>query len=304
MHDILIVGGGPAGLTAALYARRAGKSVLILEKEGFGGQIARSPRVENYPGVKSVSGARLAEDMLMQALDQGADTDIGAVCALRREEECWVAVTEEGEEYSARAVIVAAGAEHRRLGLLGEDELSGSGISYCAVCDGAFYAGRDVAVAGGGDSALQEALLLSDICRSVTLIHRRREFRGERRLQERLFARENVRCVTPAQVTALHERDGALCALTLRDTESGEVQRLETDALFVALGLEPANAAFAPWLPMDEAGYAALGEDCAASAPGLFAAGDCRAKSVRQLTTAVGDGAAAALAACRWLDGQ
>ena len=304
MVDILIVGGGPAGLTAAIYARRSGKSALVLEKAGFGGQIAYSPRVENYPGVGAVAGAALAEDMLTQALDQGADTDIGTVTALRPTADGWEAETEEGERYQARAVILAVGAEHRLLGLPGEEELVGNGVSYCAVCDGDFYAGRRVAVVGGGDSALQEALLLSDICEHVTVIHRRNTFRGEQSHQDRLFGRPNVEVLTPYVVSELLSRDGELCGLRLRSAGTGEERELTVDAVFVAMGRIPATKELGGLLPLDAAGYAAVDENCACPAPGLFVAGDCRAKNVRQLTTAVGDGATAALAACRWLESR
>ena len=302
MYDIIIVGGGPAGLTAAIYARRNGRSVLVLEKEGFGGQIAYSPRVDNYPGVPYVSGAELAEQMLSQVLTLDADTDIGTVCAIREEDGKKVVLTEEGERYETRCVIIAAGARHRQLGLPGETELVGRGVSYCAVCDGGFYAGGTVAVAGGGDSALQEALLLSDICRTVYVIHRRETFRGDTEKQARLFARENVRVLTPMNITALHQTDGALTSLTLTDAVTGREQELAVDALFVSVGQVPALECFAGVLLLTENGYAALGEDCAAPVPGIFAAGDCRDKSVRQLTTAVADGACAAMAACRFLE--
>ena len=302
MFDIIIIGGGPAGLTAALYARRNGKTVLLLEKEGFGGQIAASPRVENYPGVAAVSGAELAERMLEQVLAAGAETDIGTVTAIRDGGTGKTVVTEAGDEYAARSVILAAGARHRHLGLPGEEALTGRGVSYCAVCDGGFYRGRDVAVAGGGDTALQEALLLAELCRTVYLIHRRDTFRGDREKQDRLFSRPNVRRVTPAAVEALEAGPDGLRAVSVRDLASGELRAIPVDALFVAVGLLPENAAFADLVPLDAAGYAALGEDCAAPVPGVFAAGDCRAKTVRQLTTAVADGACAALGACRYLD--
>ena len=302
MYDIIIVGGGPAGLTAAIYARRNGKSVLLLEKEGFGGQIAYAPRVENYPGVGSVAGAELAERMLNQALELDVDTDVGTVCAIREEDGHKVVSTEEGDSYTCRAVIIAAGARHRHMGLPGEEELTGQGVSYCAVCDGGFYAGGTVAVYGGGDSALQEAMLLSDICKTVYVIHRRDTFRGDVAKQMRLFSRENVQVLTPMSITALHQKDGTLAALTLRNTATGEERDLEADALFVSIGQVPELESFAGVLPLTDAGYAAVGENCTAPAPGVFAAGDCRDKAVRQLTTAVGDGACAALAACRWLD--
>ncbi len=302
MHDVIIVGGGPAGLTAAIYARRNGRSVLLLEKEGFGGQIAYSPRVDNYPGVPYVSGAELADQMLSQVLALDTDTDIGTVCAVREEDGKKVVLTQEGDRYEGRCVIIAAGARHRQLGLSGEEDLVGRGVSYCAVCDGGFYAGADVAVAGGGDSALQEALLLSDICRTVYVIHRRKEFRGDVEKQKRLFARENVRVLTPMNVTALHEAEGVLAGLTLTDVLTGEQRELKIEALFVSVGQVPELDGFADVLPLTQQGYAALGEDCAAPIPGIFAAGDCREKSVRQLTTAVADGACAALSACRYLD--
>lgn len=302
MHDILIVGGGPAGLTAALYAARSGKSVLLLEKAGFGGQIAWSPRVENYPGAGSLSGAELAERMVEQALSQGVDTDIGTVTALRRRGRNWEAETEDGERYEAKSVILAVGAEHRQLQLPGENELVGCGVSYCAVCDGGFYAGADVAVAGGGDSALQEALLLSDICRRVYLIHRRKSFRGEAKLLEKLAGRKNVEILTPCRITALRQADGILTGIAVEDTESGAVREIALAAVFAAYGQDPATRDFADVLSLSDAGYARAGEDCRSGKKGLFVAGDCRKKEVRQLTTAVCDGAVAALAACRYVD--
>ena len=302
MYDILIVGGGPAGLTAALYARRSGKRCLLLEKAGFGGQIAWSPHVENYPGAGSLSGAELAEKMVDQALAQGTDTDIGTVTALRRVKGGWQAETEDGERYEAKAVILAVGAEHRQLKLEGENELVGCGVSYCAVCDGGFYASQDVAVAGGGDSALQEALLLSDICRKVYLIHRRKSFRGEAKLLDKLRERKNVEILTPCRIASLHAEGGVLTAITVEDMENGLTQELALSAVFAAYGQDPATKDFADVLPLNEAGYVKAGEDCRTGKSGLFVAGDCRKKEVRQLTTAVCDGAVAALAACRYID--
>ncbi|MBQ2896520.1 MAG: FAD-dependent oxidoreductase [Oscillospiraceae bacterium] len=304
MYDILIIGGGPAGLTAALYAGRSGKRALLLEKAGFGGQIAWSPRVENYPGALSLPGAELAERMVEQALAVGTDTDIGTVTALRRAGTGWLAETEEGERYEARAVILAVGAEHRQLQLAGETELVGSGVSYCAVCDGSFYAGQDVAVAGGGDTALQEALLLSDICRRVYLIHRRRSFRGEAKLLDKLAQRENVEILTPCRITALRQEGGVLTGIAVEDTENGLTQEIPLAAVFAAYGQDPATRDFADVLELNDAGYVKAGEDCRTDRRGLFVAGDCRRKEVRQLTTAVADGACAALAACRYLDGE
>ncbi len=302
MYDIVIIGGGPAGMTAAIYARRNGRSVLLLEKEGFGGQIAYAPRVENYPGVAPVSGAELAERMMEQVLALDTETDIGTAVSVLIEDDRRVVLTEEGERYETRAVIIAAGARHRQLGLPNETALVGRGVSYCAVCDGSFYAGGTVAVVGGGDSALQEALLLSDICAQVYLIHRRETFRGDVTKQLRLFARDNVTVLTPKRVTELIAPEGDLTAVRLRDAVTGEETTLDVDALFVSVGQVPELDSFSDVLPLTAAGYAALGEGGESPAEGIFAAGDCRDKSVRQLATAVSDGACAAISACRYLE--
>ena len=228
MYDIIIAGGGPAGMTAAIYARRSGKSVLLLEREGYGGQIAYAPRVENYPGVASVGGAELAERMLEQMLALDTETDVGEVLSVERAGENFTVRTEDGV-YESRAVILATGAKHRHLGLPDEEELLGHGVSYCAVCDGGFYKNGVTAVVGGGDSALQEALLLSDICRTVYLIHRRNAFRGDAEKQARLFARKNVTVLTPMEIAGFLTEDGSLRALRLKNTATGEETELGVD---------------------------------------------------------------------------
>ena len=301
-YDIVIVGGGPAGLTAAIYARRADKSVLILEKSGFGGQIAWSPRVENFPGFASISGAELSDRMLSQALELGAEADLSEVTGLEPHDGGFIVHTSDGD-YTAGAVILATGARHRKLGVAREDELAGSGVCYCATCDGAFYAGRDVAVAGGGDAALQDALLLSNSCNLVYIIHRRDTFRAEAANIDALAARGNIRRVMNARVVGLLG-EGELSGVAVEDAASGERREIAVDGLFVAVGHESDNAPFAALAELDGAGWFASGEDCRTATPGLFVAGDCRAKAVRQLTTAAGDGAAAAVAACRWLDSR
>ena len=301
MHDIIIIGGGPAGLTAAVYARRAGKSVLVLEKSAFGGQITWAPRVENFPGFMSITGAELGDKLLEQAMAQGAEVELEEAIGIRRDAEGFAVRCDSGAEFRARSIILATGARPRRLGLAREAELLGSGVSYCAVCDGAFYRGRAVAVVGGGSSALQDALLLSETCERVYLIHRRAELRGERKLAETLHKRENVEFVLESTVTELLGDD------TLRGVaveQRGERRELAVDGLFIAIGSEPENDLFEPLLCLDEAGCADAGEDCATQTPGVFVAGDCRRKPVRQLTTAVADGAVAALAAVRFLDGE
>ena len=299
MYDILIIGGGPAGLTAATYACRAGKSVLVLEKAAFGGQITWSPRVENFPGFVSISGNELGDKLLEQAMEQGAEVELEEVVSLEREGECWTARCDSGAAFAGRAVILAAGARPRMLGLPREEELVGSGVGYCAVCDGAFYKGKAVAVNGGGNSALQDALLLSESCSKVYLIHRRDSFRGEQKLVDALRQRENVEFVLSASVTRLlgeEELSGVVVE------QNGQLREIPVEGLFVAIGHQPDLEAFAPWLQRDKSGYADAAEDCLTATEGLFVAGDCRKKSVRQLTTAAADGAVAALAACHWLD--
>ena len=299
MYDILIIGGGPAGLTAATYARRAGKSALILEKNAFGGQITWSPRVENFPGFAAISGVELGDRLLEQAMAQGAEVELEEVSLLAHNGAGFTAHCESGARFEGRTVVLATGARPRMLGVAREEELVGSGVCYCAVCDGAFYAGKPVAVCGGGNSALQDALLLSESCSEVFLVHRRDSFRGEQKLVEALEAKANVRFLMNAAVLELLGED-ALTGLVVE--QNGARQTLAVEGLFVAVGHQPDNAAFASLLTLDGAGYAASGEDCLTATPGLFVAGDCRKKSVRQLTTAAADGAVAALAAVDFLN--
>ncbi|MDO4989169.1 MAG: FAD-dependent oxidoreductase [Eubacteriales bacterium] len=300
LYDILIVGGGPAGLTAATYARRAGKSVLVIEKNAFGGQITWSPKVENFPGFVSVSGSELGDRLLEQAMEQGAEVELDEVTSVSvRPDGIKTVACDSGAVFEGRALIAAVGAKPRMLGLEREEELVGSGVCFCAVCDGAFYAGKDVAVNGGGNSALQDALLLSEKCRRVYLIHRRDSFRGERKLVEALEKRENVEFVLRASITELLG-EGELTGVAVE--QDGRRRELSVAGLFVAIGHAPDNGIFSGLMELDRAGYAAAGEDCLTATPGVFVAGDCRAKGVRQLTTAAADGAVAALAACRYLD--
>jgi len=302
MYDIVVVGGGPAGMTAALYAVRNGKSALVLEKGGFGGQIAYSPRVENYPGTLSMSGNEFADRMLEQILAQGAEVEIETVTAVRDEGGSKRVLTESGAEYEAKALIIATGVKHRMLGLEGENALVGNGISFCALCDGEYYRGQTVAVAGGGNSALQEATLLADVCKELVMVQDLDFFTGEEKLVKALAARPNVRMLTGMAIERLLTEGGSLKGLKLLKKASGESITLFCDGLFVAIGLIPENEAFSGIVSLDGAGYIASGEDCLTGNGGVFAAGDCRAKQVRQLTTAAADGAISALAACRYID--
>lgn len=295
--DIITVGGGPAGLTAAIYARRAGKSVLVLEKASVGGQIATSPRVDNFPGIPGISGVELSERLYTQAEDLGARVELEEVLEIR--DGAPKTVVTDYSTYTCAALILATGMKHRSLGLAGEDTLSG--VSFCAVCDGAFYAGKDTAVCGGGNTALQDALFLSDLCRHVTLIHRRDAFRGDPILAEALQKRENVSLVLNTVVEALRG-ETALTGLLLRNTVTGEATELPVSGLFQAVGQRPEAALAQALDAADSDGFIPAGEDCRTPVPGVFAAGDCRAKEIRQLTTACADGAVAALAACRYCD--
>ena len=298
IYDIITVGGGPAGLCAAVYAGRAGKSVLVLEREAFGGQIVYSPLVENYPGVAAVSGPDFADELISQAKKFGAELKRGTVTSVEREGELIAVRTKRGD-FLSRAVIIAAGSRHRELGVDREREFVGSGVSYCAVCDGAFFKGKVTAVVGGGNTAFQDALYLSAGCGKVYLIHRRTSFRADASLVERAKETENIELITPATVEKLN--GGArLESVTVRFGD-GSSAGLECAGLFVAVGQEPQNAPFADILPLDSAGYVDIGEGLCAG-DGIFVAGDCRRKALRQLTTAVGDGAQAAVAACEYID--
>ncbi|MGI6264652.1 MAG: NAD(P)/FAD-dependent oxidoreductase [Acutalibacteraceae bacterium] len=300
MIDILVVGGGPAGMTAALYALRNGKSALVIEKAGFGGQITHSPKVENYPGTLSMSGNEFADRALEQILAQGAEIEIETVCAVEDHGSYKAVLTEEGGRYEAKTVILATGVKHRMLGLEGEEELVGEGISYCAVCDGDFYTGKTVCVAGGGNSALQEAILLADKCAGVIMLQDLPQFTGEPRLQEVLFARPNVTAHTGVKITRLCSENGALRGVEITGADGTKV--IDCDGLFVAIGLIPQNEPFADLAALNAYGYFDSDEQCLTKTPGIFVAGDCRSKGVRQMTTAVADGATAALAACRYVN--
>ncbi len=301
MYDIIIIGAGPAGLTAAIYARRANKSVLLLEKGAFGGQITFSPKVENYPGFASLSGSELADHFVEQALGLGADVEIETVTGIEDKGTHKVVLTEDGAAYEGKAVIIAAGARHRHLGLPNEDTHIGEGISFCAVCDGAFYKDKTVALVGGGNSALQEAILLSETCQKVVVVQNLDTLTGEQALQEIVAKRENVEVLLGTVVEALPATT-PLTSITLRRVADGHVYDLAVDGVFVAIGLQPENDAFASVAALDERGYVDAGEDCLTRTPGVFVAGDCRRKEVRQVATATGDGAVAALAACRYID--
>ena len=299
MYDIIIIGGGPAGLTAALYAKRANKSVLVIEKETFGGQITFSPKVENIPGFLELSGNEFAEKLVDQVLNQGADFESAEVLSVEDSGDYKNVVTDFGE-FQGKSVIIATGAKHRRLGLENEDKFIGEGISFCAVCDGAFYMDKTVAVVGGGNSALQEALLLSDLASKVYVVQNLDFFTGEAKLQEQLRAKDNVEIMLGHLLDG-YLGDDELNGITVKSVSSGEQTNISVDGVFLAIGLIPQNEPFQKNVSLDERGYVQADESCVCK-NGIFVAGDCRAKKIRQVSTAAADGAIAALAACDYID--
>jgi len=300
MYDIVIVGAGPAGLTAALYARRAEKSVLVIEKSTFGGQITHSPRVENYPGFKVLSGNELGDKLVEQVLEQGAEIELDTVVGISGEPGAYK-VACEGGTYDAKSVIIATGSHHRTLGLPKEMDFTGEGIQYCAVCDGAFYRDKTVAVIGGGNTALQEAIMLSDICSHVTIVQNLDFLTGETKLQNIVAEKDNIDIILS---TTVHEILGESEFKGIKIDTKGELSDLIVDGVFVAIGQVPENEPFRDITTLNEYGYIVSGETCVpdGAKEGIFVAGDCRTKAIRQVTTASADGAVAALNACRFVD--
>ncbi len=301
MYDIIIIGGGPAGLTAAIYARRAGKSALVLEKASFGGQITYSPKIENFPSWGSISGTELADTMMEQALAQGADIELEEALSVEKSEGVFK-VTTDFSEYEAKAVIIATGAKHRLLGVEGEESLVGKGISFCAVCDGAFYAGKEVMVIGGGNSALVEATLLAETCKKVTIVQNLPYLTGEKTTADALVSRENVEVIYSTVVKEFKGED-ELETVVLK-AEDGTEQTLTPDGVFIAIGLAPENDAFKNLAELNDYGYILSDENCLTKTEGVFVAGDCRTKAVRQIATATADGAVAALKAIEYIDAR
>lgn len=301
MYDIIVVGAGPAGLTAALYAARANKSVILLEKSNYGGSMALSPKIENFPSHIEISGYDLSESIYGQVEAAGAQYREEQVLKLTASDGVWKAVTD-GGTYFAKAVIIATGTRHKKVGAKNETEYIGNGISYCAACDGAFFRNKSVAVVGGGSSAAQEALYLADICKSVTVLQNLSELTAEKRLCDRLKEKENISLVFNTVITEFVGDGKALTGVTAENAETKETSEIPFDGVFVAIGLEPDNAAFAELIRLDDNGYILCDGDMKTDADGIFAAGDCRRKKIRQITTAMADGTTAAISACRYID--
>lgn len=298
--DVVIVGGGPAGLTAGLYAKRMGKSALIIEGEVFGGQITASPKVENFPSQKSISGNEFAEALLNQVLSLEVQIELDSIKSITRQDGGFK-LTGEYKSYQAGSVILAIGCKHKHLGVDNEEKLVGSGVSYCAVCDGVFFRNKAVAVVGGGNAALQEAVYLSSICEKVYLIHRRDAFRGDESLVKQLQGKANVEMVLDSVITEL-QGEQKLSAVAIKNVKDGTVREIQLSGVFVAIGQVPNTQIFEGFVALNEGGYVIAAEDCRTSEAGIFTAGDCRVKEVNQLTTAVADGAVSAVNACKYVD--
>ncbi|MBR3363087.1 MAG: thioredoxin-disulfide reductase [Bacilli bacterium] len=299
MYDIIIVGAGPAGLTSAIYAARAHKKVLVLEASAYGGQIVTTPSIENYPAISNISGYDFATNIYNQALESGAKVKFEKVIDVVNYDDKKEVVTNK-KTYEAKAVILATGSDNRKLGVDREDYFAGKGISYCATCDGNFYKKKVVAVVGGGNTALEEALYLTDICKKVYLIHRRDSFRGEATLVRKLNKKDNVQIIYNSNVTRLIGRS-KLEAIEITDNDDKK-ERLDVSGLFIAVGRIPENQGFGKLIDLNENGYVIASEDCHTNVDGLFVAGDNRVKQVRQLVTAESDGAVAALEAIKYIN--
>lgn len=297
MYDILIIGAGPAGMTAAIYGQRGGKKTIVFDKLSYGGQVINTAEVANYPGIPNMTGLDFADKTYNQMKDLGAEMSYEEISEIRdADKPIKTVVTSSGKEYECKTIIIATGSSPRPLGVENEDRFRGAGISYCATCDGAFFRDKTVAVCGGGNTALEDAEVLSDIAEKVYLVHRRDEFRADATNVKRVKSKKNVELVLDSVVTAI-KGERFIQGIEVENKKTGEKRELKIDGLFVAIGQMPENDIFKDVVKLNKAGYVEASEDCLTGTDGIFAAGDCRAKKVRQITTAVSDGAIAALAA-------
>ena len=300
MYDIIIIGAGPAGLSAAIYARRSGKSVLVLEEKSYGGQIVNTPNIENYPGIAHISGFEFATNLYNQAKDFGAEFKFEKAIGVEDNGNSKVVKTSK-DEHEAKAVIIATGAKNRKLGFENEDSLVGKGVSYCATCDGMFFKDKAVAVNGGGNTAVEDAMFLSNYCSKVYIIHRRDEFRADDKDVDRLKEKENVELVLDSTVSEILSKTNEsgnehVSGVKVKNKNTNEERVLDVEGLFIATGQVPDNESFKDVVELEN-GYVKALEDCKTNTPGIYVAGDCRTKTVRQLATAASDGAIAAIAA-------
>ena len=302
MYDIVIIGAGTAGMSAAIYGVRSGKKVLLLEEKNYGGQIVNTPEVENYPGIIKTSGFEFATNLFNQAKSLGAEIKYEKAVEIKNNGVLKEVVTNK-ETYETKAIIIATGAKNRSLKLDKEKEFIGSGVSYCATCDGMFFRGRDVAVVGGGNTALEDAMFLSNYCNKVYIIHRRDKLRGEEKIAKAISEKDNIEMVWNSNVVKLIG-DDKVEGITVKNSVDGSEKDIQVSGLFIAVGQEPDNYDFEEVVELDDKGYVIAGEDCKTESRGIFTAGDCRTKNVRQLTTAASDGAVAAIGACEYIDSE
>ena len=297
VYDVIIIGAGPAGMTAAIYALRSGKKVLLIEASAYGGQITNTLKIENYPAAPNISGYEFASNLYKHVVGFGADIVYERATGITDSDDTKIVHTSKNQDYTAKTVIIATGAKNRMLGAIGEKKFIGRGVSYCATCDGMFFRGKDVAVVGGGNTAVEDALFLSEYCNKVYVIHRRDSFRGAKTKLEKLKTRDNVEFVLNTVVTNVIG-DKKVSAIETKQVHSGDTQKIAVEGLFVAVGQKPQNSEFSNVVDIDKSGYIVAGEDCQTRTKGIFVAGDCRVKNVRQLVTATADGAVSALTAC------
>jgi thioredoxin reductase (NADPH) len=301
IYDVVIVGAGPAGLTAAVYTSRGNLSTLMLERGAPGGQMATTEDIENYPGFDHILGPDLSTKMFDHARKFGADYAYGDVTDIVDGEE-YKTIFVGQKEYKARTIIISTGAEYKKMGIPGEEELTGRGVSYCAVCDGAFFRGKEIIVVGGGDSAVEEGAYLTRFADKVTVIHRRDELRAQKILQDRAFANEKMEFIWNSTVKEVKEKDGKIGSVTLLSTEDGSEKEFETDGMFVYIGMDPLTAPFEKLGILDANGYIETNDVMETKIPGIYAAGDVREKLLRQIVTATGDGSVAAQAAQQYIE--
>ncbi len=302
-YDIIIIGAGPAGMSAATYALRAGKSVLVIEAETIGGQMSNSPRIENFPTVKASSGSDLADKMFEQMTDFGAELELDRVSDVIKRGEGDFLVQCEYNAFNAKAVIWATGAKHRHIGVEGEEELIGKGVSYCALCDGAFFTGEDVVMIGDANTALSYTMFLSNCCHHVYICTLFDRFFGEKAMVDAVLARENVSYEHNLSLQKfLKNEKGELAGLVFENTQDKSLREYKVRGCFIAVGQVPNNDAIKNLVDLDKGGYVIAGEDTATKTAGLFVAGDCRSKRIRQVTTACADGSVAAIAAASYID--
>lgn len=300
MVDIIVIGAGPAGLTSAIYAMRAGLSVTVFEKSIYGGQVASTSEVENYPAVQKISGVEFSNNIYNQAVAQGVDIQFDEVEEINLQGKIKVVKTSSGE-HKAKAVILANGVERRKLGCDGEEKFTGRGVSYCATCDGAFFKDKEVAIVGGGNTALEDALFLANNCTKVYLIHRRDSFRGEEVLEKSVKARKNIEILYSHGVEKI-EGEKTVSKIEVKNLKTEEKRTIDVSGIFIAIGLKPNNKMFENVLDLDEGGYIISDESCTTSVEGVYVAGDSRTKFLRQIITAASDGAIAAVQAANYIN--